>query len=48
MLLLCLLQDKTAGLFLVTAVHSRPTDTKTLAKLLGLGAKVSWFQLWSP
>lgn len=28
------------GTFLVTALHDRPTDTKTIAKLLGLGNKV--------
>ncbi|CAM9392531.1 unnamed protein product [Ascophyllum nodosum] len=35
------LKDKKAGLFLVTARHDRPTDMKTLAKLLGLPGKVS-------
>ncbi|CAN0399317.1 unnamed protein product, partial [Hapterophycus canaliculatus] len=34
-------QDKKAGLFLVTVRHDRPTDMKTLAKLLGLPGKVS-------
>eukprot|EP00904_Undaria_pinnatifida_P012991 jgi/Undpi1/8822/HiC_scaffold_25.g11284.m1 len=35
------LKDKKAGLFLVTVRHDRPTDMKTLAKLLGLPGKVS-------
>jgi hypothetical protein len=34
------LKDKTYGLFLVTTLHTRATDTKALAKLLGLGSKV--------
>ncbi|CAM9168399.1 unnamed protein product [Discosporangium mesarthrocarpum] len=34
------LRDKKAGLFLVTVRHDRPTDTKILAKLLGLTGKV--------
>eukprot|EP00752_Nemacystus_decipiens_P005650 g5113.t1 len=35
------LKDKKAGLFLVTVRHDRPTDMKTLAKLLGLPGKVT-------
>ncbi|CAB1108774.1 unnamed protein product [Ectocarpus sp. CCAP 1310/34] len=35
------LKDKKAGLILVTVRHDRPTDMKTLAKLLGLPGKVS-------
>lgn len=38
--LISLLKDKTYGLFLVTTLHTRTTDTKALAKLLGLGSKV--------
>lgn len=36
-----LLRDKKIGTFLVTALHDRPTDTKTLAKLLKLGGKAN-------
>lgn len=36
-------QDKKAGLFLITVRHDRPTDMKTLAKLLGLPGKVRTF-----
>lgn len=35
------MQDKKIGTFLVTALHDRPTDTKTIAKLLGLGGKAN-------
>ncbi|CAN0010404.1 unnamed protein product [Pylaiella littoralis] len=35
------LKDKKAGLFLVTVRHDRPTDVKTLAKLLNLPGKVT-------
>ena len=36
-----LLRDKKIGTFLITALHDRPTDTKTLAKLLKLGSKAN-------
>jgi len=36
-----LLRDKKIGTFLVTALHDRTTDTKTLAKLLKLGGKAN-------
>lgn len=36
-----LLRDKKIGTFLITALHDRPTDTKTIAKLLKLGSKAN-------
>lgn len=36
-----LLRDKKIGTFLITVLHDRPTDTKTIAKLLKLGGKAN-------